>query len=391
MAVVLFVHGTGGRKTAYDQTFAIIGKALRANNIDLRLERCLWGDTLGSGTPLNSVPGIENAAAVAEQKFEEQQRWADLAVDPFIELRLIAAGPADSPPPGGAKAARDKADAFAQRVLDYQLGGEPLATLKGWGLDDLWPRVWSALREGFPLVQSTFRARSDFGEPGRAAARAIVALLLLAALDDGRALPTPAQRNPFVLLLANDMGVLSLGVRDSIKEFFVKALLNAGTRGGKAHRGPFSERHGIFAGDILLYQARGAGIRAYIAKRIADAKDDVYLLAHSLGGVACFDLLAMPKAPARVRGLITVGSQAPLFAEFGALVSLEPGVMNLPPRFPKWLNILDENDFLSYLSKPVFGEKAIDHPVNSGQPFPLSHGAYWSNPETWQAIADFVK
>ena len=43
----------------------------------------------------------------------------------------------------------------------------------------------------------------------------------------------------------------------------------------------------------------------------------VVLLGHSLGGVACVDLLAREELP-RVASLITVGSQAPFFYELGA-------------------------------------------------------------------------
>src|SRR4029079_14174247 len=130
-------------------------------------------------------------------------------------------------------------------------------------------------------------------------------------------------------------------------------------------------------------------IRDYIRAKIEAVPGDVYLLAHSLGGIACVDLLAQEPID-RVKGLVTAGSQAPYLHEIGALVSLEPGTQDLPPHFPPWLNLYDPYDFLSYAAAPVFGRRAgdrvRDHRFESGQPFPQSHSAYWTNPETWMAI-----
>ena len=100
----------------------------------------------------------------------------------------------------------------------------------------------------------------------------------------------------------------------------------------------------------------------------------------------------------RVRGLITVGSQAPFLYETGALVSLLPNDP-LPAHFPPWLNVYDRSDFLSYLAAKVFDpddetSKArraiIDFEAISRQPFPQSHSAYFTNVAVWRRIATFV-
>ena len=63
----------------------------------------------------------------------------------------------------------------------------------------------------------------------------------------------------------------------------------------------------------------------------------------------------------------------------------------LPPSFPLWLNLYDPNDFLSYVAEPVFQTAGIcDVRIDSGQPFPEAHGAYWTNDATWRAIRAFV-
>ncbi|MCC5636530.1 hypothetical protein LC593_11775 [Nostoc sp. CHAB 5844] len=85
-----------------------------------------------------------------------------------------------------------------------------------------------------------------------------------------------------------------------------------------------------------------------------------------------------------VKLLVTVGSQAPFLYEINALCSLEYG-QPLPGDFPKWLNIYDLRDFLSYVGSKIF-PKVQDEEVISKQPFPRSHGAYWTNAKTWEAI-----
>jgi hypothetical protein len=93
-------------------------------------------------------------------------------------------------------------------------------------------------------------------------------------------------------------------------------------------------------------------------------------------------LQALPQ----VRLLVTVGSQAPFLYEIDALPSLRYG-QPLPAHFPSWLNVYDLNDLLSYAAQGVFGDRAIDLELDSRQPFPASHSAYWDSRTMWEAIA----
>jgi hypothetical protein len=95
----------------------------------------------------------------------------------------------------------------------------------------------------------------------------------------------------------------------------------------------------------------------------------------------------MPGAP-RVERLVTVGSQSPLLYEIGALASLKPG-QPLPQDFPPWLNIFDRNDMLSYVASRLF-PLAKDFEVESGQPFPDAHSAYFANEQAWAEIGRFI-
>jgi hypothetical protein len=84
--------------------------------------------------------------------------------------------------------------------------------------------------------------------------------------------------------------------------------------------------------------------------------------------------------------LVTVGSQGPLLYESGALPALahpDP----LPPHMPRWLNVYDRRDLLSYLAAPLFPGRATDVEVDNRQPFPASHSAYWTNPAVYRALA----
>jgi pimeloyl-ACP methyl ester carboxylesterase len=148
------------------------------------------------------------------------------------------------------------------------------------------------------------------------------------------------------------------------------------------------------AGDILLYQANGKQIRGLIREQVLELKTPVVLLGHSLGGVACVDLLMDPdeaELRTRVKMLATVGSQAPYFYEINALSSLEYGEKTeLPTYFPWWLNIYDRGDFLSYVGTRLFPNRIEDREVRTHQPFPQSHSAYWSRKDTYEHLVKAI-
>jgi hypothetical protein len=112
----------------------------------------------------------------------------------------------------------------------------------------------------------------------------------------------------------------------------------------------------------------------------------VTLVAHSLGGIACVDLLVMRDLP-KVSRLITVGSQTALLYEIGAMASLARSE-RLPAWFPPWLNVYDRDDFLSYRADRLFPQ-VTDLEVSSREPFPDSHSAYLTSDTVWTAIRDF--
>lgn len=74
--------------------------------------------------------------------------------------------------------------------------------------------------------------------------------------------------------------------------------------------------------------------------------------------------------------------------EIGSLSSLKLGE-KLREGFPRWLNVFDRNDFLSFFASRIF-PNAIDFEVASGQPFPESHSAYFGNEVVWTRIRSFI-
>ena len=195
-------------------------------------------------------------------------------------------------------------------------------------------------------------------------------------------------------LVASSLAPDEMGpIADIVKDSIVALAKRLGTNYLMSRRGSLSEHAVRILGDLLVYQVRGNLIRRHVLQSIAEVKDDVVLIGHSLGGTAAVELLLEGLAP-RVVALITVGSQAGFFYEINAL-SASPfrAVLpenRLPPSFPPWLNAFDDADLLSYLASPIFGTRVKDVRIDSGLAFPDSHSAYWFNDHFWAALLEFV-
>src|SRR5262249_7739166 len=143
-----------------------------------------------------------------------------------------------------------------------------------------------------------------------------------------RAATDPALRKALVDAVAN--AILPSDKAPPL-EWAVNALFGAAKQFGAMHlvrrrRGRLTDLTSPPVADILLYQAGGAKIRRAIletVKGLAPPGGPVVLLGHSLGGVACVDLLVRAwKSLPEVQLLVTVGSQAPFLYECNALKSL---------------------------------------------------------------------
>jgi hypothetical protein len=388
MRHVLFVHGTGVRQPSYDESWAIIAAQLRKKLPDSTLYRCYWGGTEGSRLRSGgaSIPDYNTARAVEDVDPEDAAiaEWRLLYEDPDSELEtsLIPSTPRDFNPfeegPLETVTALLAVETETTRTLVDELR-----------LQSVWEVAKSEMLTTLSAAVVANRAIPELTPEFRIVlARALVAhaiTLRFADSDDVAAWPTGRQRDALVKSLSNDWGAEYRSVASWIGNRLKRVALKIGTDKVARKRGAVSDAAYPATGDILLYQARGEGIRAYIECAIQKAPKPVVVLAHSLGGIACVDLLASKHLDG-VAKLITVGSQAPLFYELNALWSL-PNGSPLPASFPDWLNIYDKHDFLSYVGAGLFPGRIRDVLVNNRQPFPQSHSAYWNNADVWSAIA----
>jgi hypothetical protein len=391
MKRVIFVHGTGVRKEGYDESYSQVCWHLSSE--EMEVVRCLWGEACGVRLKGGvSIPDFDNTRSEdgISNDDSEASIWEALYEDPLFELRLLGMVPQ---PTGSARPDQRTAWQEIKPVLDrLQVDGELAEKLERCRL----ARFWSDARRSVTASAEFLRAlQGRLGVTTQLRyiiARSLVAqaLLLREISFEGEAdWISGKERDELVETL-----VTELGDKDRTPgEWFLKNLLaRPVTRYAQRRRRSISEQSFGVAGDILFYQARGQQIREYIRKKVEQYDKEVVLLAHSLGGIACVDLLIEHPLP-QVEMLITFGSQAPFLYEINALVSLPSGEKlpgRLPDHFPKrWLNIYDPRDFLGYKAEGVFKGPAItDKRVNNRQPFPQAHTSYLDNDQIWPLISE---
>ncbi|QHG16004.1 alpha/beta hydrolase [Nostoc sp. ATCC 53789] len=385
MTTVIFVHGTGIREREYNETFQIIEQKIHAQRPDIKVSPCLWG-VLGAKFNDNraSVP-LEDATLALSQGEEDAEivLWGQLYRDPLYELRLLSLKPIESGNPW-----EEPGDVLQSRVASLTPTSQLQAKLQEAGIAEVFEPAREAVIRSEPYNQGLLTvSESDLSEYYAPIARAVVAQAMFISELQEKFPPilTDAQlRDEVVELLTLALGEAELGLVGWLLKPFVELAQYGGTNYVRGNRLELTDKISPMPGDILLYQTRGEKIRAFIQKQIAQAEPPVVLIAHSLGGIACVDLLVQQQL-SQVELLVTVGSQAPFLYEINALYSLEYGQL-LPEHFPQWLNIYDLRDFLSYVGNKIFPDRVQDVRVDSRQPFPRSHGAYWTNAKTWEAI-----
>ena len=400
---LIFVHGTGVRQPDYDQTYKQVQDEIQRQT-DLTVLPCYWGHL---GSRLNasgtSVPDYDSTRHISKDEVLSDKDylislWEVLYQDPLYELRLLSLHASESAelppgqrPPGELlKKALNELPPIAE--MDDQWS-HLQAKLKRGNIDTYFDQARQDILNATPFRQALDTAPKELNEYRAAAARAIVAQAIFMSEQENQ-LPLIAThadlRDEVVELLATTLGDSTRGmVGDWMKYTLGGLLAHIGSYYGKHHRGTLTDQTSNIVGDILFYQARGEITRTFIHQTIQATPGPVILLAHSLGGIMCVDLLIRENIP-QVKLLITVGSQSPYFYEINALQSLPfkniPANERLPSHFPAWLNLYDRRDFLSYIGAGIFGSKVTDFEVDNRQPFPNSHGAYWNNSVVWERI-----
>lgn len=411
MSSVVFVHGTGVRKQSFGETFDALKSGFQGHGIGATLLPCYWGDTCGARLHFDgkSIPDYAATKAVADADKAEPAAdpltlWALLFEDPLLELRLLEArgAQAETAAPGKLPFSRRAPQALNQVAADPDFLGQLKALrLEKYLAYSLAQIATINLPAALAAANQELAQGASNGDAGREVlARALVMGLVAKAVPEGVPAPDEAKRDELIA-----KAFVILGGSPAVKKALLGSVLRktltpaawllkwGGTLYARERRGAVSDAFSPFPGDVLVYQGHGKPMRDEIRKQVNAAEPPVYILAHSLGGIASFELLLEPDAPT-VAGLITAGSQAPLLYELGALALLRPEPpASLPPSFPRWLNFYDPNDMLGYIAGPVFQQdpRIKDVKVRSGQPFPQAHSAYWSTQEFWDESVDFIK
>ncbi|WP_328912116.1 MULTISPECIES: hypothetical protein [unclassified Streptomyces] len=425
MTTILFVHGTGVRADSYDVTLEQVRRGLAKALPDAAVEGCAWGDVLGVGAQPTARAEEDEAEPVGTGAVPGGPRWSDaeravwarLYDDPLFEIRLTALE--DTPPPSARALSllRDRISALPDQpeIRDALTGEGPGPDLPGPDRAD----AAGAGPEGPADARQSGARQAAAPQPTTPEPAALreAARLLLADAEFQAALPSLAAAkshdliaralvSAYIRLREEAAGgvIVAADDRDALARALTDALGGVALGVGSRARGaawttaqyaarPYLRRRRDklldlatpAAGDILVYQARGKALRRFIAERVRAVEGPVVLLGHSLGGIASFETLLTESLP-QVELVVTVGSQVPYLHGLDALATHRLGAP-LPERFrARWLNLHDPVDLLSYPAAPYFGSRVVDVQVDTREPFPRAHSAYWTTRAVYEAV-----
>jgi hypothetical protein len=389
---LLFVHGTGVRGESYGRTLDQIKSKVAEFDLPCRVESCDWGDVLGIDFDGLSLPELPERTAEEEA---QAYRWEYLQLDPLFDLRLWCTPAAE--PAKQKWGVKDSAAVLWDKSIstftaDFERRVALVELLRNNQAEEFFLPAWNkVVLTGLP--KTAFAAA---GDEGAAVARVFAEAVVAQMMHDAAAAKPPVAISPrvggkIITLLLFEWRQQVKGIKDLFARFFgsaTKTIIRPLRTGASRAIAPA-------IGDILHYQAVGKDIRGLIRKKIETIAGDTFVLAHSLGGIACFELMVEARRQdaselGGVKGLITAGSQAPLLYELGALREL-PRAAGLPKGFPAWLNLYDENDLLSYRANRLFAPVQPDKQVDSMLPPLEAHSGYWKLDETWRAIGDLIR
>ncbi|MFF5309123.1 hypothetical protein [Streptomyces massasporeus] len=370
------------REPGFSKLAGRVAAGLTALREGLRIVPYYWGDTHGAtlaagGASLPAAPGgMSRGPAGADHEEDEAAVWAALYADPYAELALAAAAAPQAVELAPGSLPPDQAIRARLAALAAQ-GDEPALEL-GPGL----ARAATDLAAHPLLGPAAAVAPEDLAD---LVARSLTARVIADALDsDAPLVPVGDSRDAVAGRLAVALGAAPRGTERGVRSLVLRVAGSAASRAVERRRRALTEAAHPAAADILRYLSRGEAVRTDLNALVKGLEPPVTLLGHSLGGIIALDTLISTPLP-QVRLLVTAGSQGPLLYESGSLPSLEHP-SPLPPHMPDWLNLYDPRDLLSYVGAGLFPERVTDVPVDSRQPFPASHSAYWTNPEVYRHI-----
>lgn len=164
-----------------------------------------------------------------------------------------------------------------------------------------------------------------------------------------------------------------------------------------------------FIADVIVYQSHTyrekiqMRVREVIKRELGEQAGTIHqpikVVAHSLGGVASFDLACLNHDPLHIEALVTMGSQPAFFHLLDpreGVPAFEGEPVHVPATIGRWTNIWDEYDMLGFATDEVFrlydGTAPLDVRVRAtrsrlkGGIMMRSHLRYFTNQDTADAI-----
>jgi hypothetical protein len=406
---VIFVHGTSVRYPAYAGSFATFRDHVLRLRPATQILPCAWGDVLGSPPldDLSLIPAIGRSEWMGKsQTVEDRAEYASarrmvLDLDPLHELTQLELLWRERSKEQRPLLKIDTAEARYRALLPTVSANYELQILLDEvGIADGFIQALASVAESELVRRCVDGIRNatgpDWGIFADYLAEAIIAEAFRVTQPASPRQYSAESRNALADRIVGLFQGRQLGLREFATALGRGTLAAAGhsaaAAGGKMvqhWRGPFSSAIQPFVGDIFRYLAFGEPLRQFIANQVLSARPPVILVGHSLGGIACLDLLAMePGLP--VAHLVTIGSQGSQLYRMGALPGL-PDEQMLPVGFPRWTNIYSRHDLLSYLSRPVFGDQNVtDVEIPGAQVMPAAHSDYFNRPALYELLASFL-
>ena len=379
MTTVLFVHGIGVRHGDHQIALAGIRTAL-ASRPDVRLATCDWGDRIGARL---SDPVADVRAILDGDADPLVDVWALLDADPLLELKALASAGSSRRP---ADPYDDPAQVLTRAVR--QLPGDPevLAALGSVGLAEVLPGAVDAVLGATATLAALERAAELEIELRAILARAVIATAMTRAGAGTEPLPLDGRTvSGLTDLVLDRLGGAALAPGRLSLWALGKVANRVADR-----RDSWLTQTVRFAGDVAQYLVRGEELRTLLAAAITAVTEDgdgpVVLVGHSLGGIACVDHLSLA-GPVGVHSVVTVGTQVSYLYGVDCLPGWRAG--SLPPhRLPRWLNVHDPRDLLSFPCEGAFAGWATDRLVDGQAAFPRAHSAYFTNKQFHAALIE---
>ncbi|MHC6176559.1 hypothetical protein [Glutamicibacter sp. X7] len=383
MSNVVLVPGAGVRGSLRENFERQAGEQILRLRPKARITTIAWSDELGARLlgGGESIPEFRGSIAAHLEMPDTQDDgmlrvWSMLDIDPLAELKARYS-PVD---PGSAASETVEIGEIAVRL---EQSAEVHACLKKLHLEASFSAAMTVARSYDAYFAAAHTPTPHTGALARALTAAIIkandtTLGGLTAVDGvhrreleeaiAHAITTDHRQVPTALSLTD-------------------WLLQLATDWIARYRAELTRFAAPYFGDLTMYLSRGAAIRKLIKDHIdALPAGPTSIVAHSLGAVACLDLLLSADL-APVQEFISAGSPAGLLFELNSLPSLPYTPDFHPPAgFPRVSNVYDPRDLLASRNASFFGPTSRDYPVDTEAPFPRNHGAYFGHQPFYELL-----